>query len=179
METKTCNRCKQELPIQKFNTRKERGKVYLQSRCRACKKQQARDAGWNNPETAKLSLERKLARVRARREDNANRARFILTDAKSWDKKAGLVSDLDEETVTRLIEQPCSYCGETDLPMTLDRIDNVLGHTAANVVGACYRCNMTRGSMPHQAWIFVAEGMARARAAGAFGDWRSRPIRKQ
>jgi hypothetical protein len=58
--------------------------------------------------------------------------------------------------------------------MTLDRIDNQLGHIKSNVVAACIRCNYTRGAMPYEAWLFLAPGMQAAQQAKAFGNWDGR-----
>jgi len=55
--------------------------------------------------------------------------------------------------------------------MTLDRINNSKGHLMNNVVPACRRCNTTRGDMPYKAWLFLVDGMRKARLANAFGNW--------
>jgi hypothetical protein len=55
--------------------------------------------------------------------------------------------------------------------MTVDRVDNDLGHLQSNVVPACVRCNHVRGQMPYEAWLMVAPGMRAAREAGLFGGW--------
>lgn len=105
---------------------------------------------------------------RRRREDIAG---AILTDAKRADKKRARAFDLDKEFVSAAIKLPCSYCGETQLRMTLDRIDNDLGHLKSNVVPACERCNYARRDMPAAAWIVVAKAMREARENGLFADW--------
>lgn len=97
--------------------------------------------------------------------------RFILQDSKNGDRKRGRANDLDREFVLSVVSKPCTYCGESELRMTLDRIDNTLGHTKNNVVGACIRCNMARGSMPYAAWLHLTPGMTAARLAGAFQSW--------
>lgn len=78
------------------------------------------------------------------------------------------------EFVQQMIEGGCSYCGESELRMTLDRIDNSQGHTRENVVAACIRCNYTRKDMPHGAWILLAPAMKVARECGLFGAWTGR-----
>lgn len=62
--------------------------------------------------------------------------------------------------------------------MTLDRKDNTIGHVQSNVVPACYRCNLTRGDMPYEAWVYLIDGMRLAREAGAFGNWKSKLVRQ-
>jgi hypothetical protein len=97
--------------------------------------------------------------------------RSILSDSKASDNKKSRQNDLDIEFVKALISLPCSYCGETKLRMTADRVDNSIGHLKSNVVPACIRCNYTRRDMPHEAWLFLVEGMRKAREAGLFNNW--------
>lgn len=80
--------------------------------------------------------------------------------------------DLDITTIERMISEGCLYCGETDiLKISVDRIDNNIGHIGSNVNPACLRCNLVRGDMPYNAWMEVANGMRNAREKGLFGDW--------
>jgi len=105
--------------------------------------------------------------------------RAILADSRKSDKKKGLSNDLDLEFVKSLILLGCSYCGENSIRITLDRIDNAIGHIKENVVPACIRCNYTRGSMPYEAWILISPKMKEARELGLFGDWRSLPLNRK
>lgn len=98
-------------------------------------------------------------------------ARLIIKDCLASDRKNGRAADVDVAFVESLIADGCSYCGETNVRMTIDRIDNTLGHTRANVVAACARCNYARRDMPHEAWVVVAVGMRKARELGLFGTW--------
>lgn len=110
---------------------------------------------------------RKLAQ-RRRRE---NIAQAILTDTTQADRRKGRDNDLDLSSIETMIAKPCEYCGETSLRMTLDRIDNGIGHVATNVVPACERCNYARRDMPSRAWAVVAIAMRKAREDGLFGAW--------
>ena len=101
-------------------------------------------------------------------------AQIILRDSKGSDKKYNRENDLTKEFIEETVKDGCSYCGEKLLRMTLDRIDNTLGHLMSNVVPACIRCNYTRGSMPYQAWLCLADGMKRAKENDLFGDWTGR-----
>jgi hypothetical protein len=98
-------------------------------------------------------------------------ARRILKDCRTNDRKKGMECDLDFQFVHERIQQPCFYCGEADYRRSLDRIDNNKGHCKTNVVTACVRCNLTRTTMPYEAWLIVAKGMREARERGLFGDW--------
>ncbi len=113
----------------------------------------------------------KFSRMRA---EGIDVARFILRDARRADALRGRTCDLTKERIEALIAEGCRYCGETELRMTLDRVDNARGHTSENVVPACIRCNYARRDMPYEAWLCLAAGMRRARELGLFGGWTSR-----
>jgi hypothetical protein len=98
-------------------------------------------------------------------------AKYIWKDARAMDLRRGIKNDLTLEYIQNLISTGCSYCGETATRITLDRIDNKGGHTKGNVVAACKRCNFVRGTMPHAAWLYLIDGMRKARELGLFGDW--------
>lgn len=118
-------------------------------------------------------LEEMISRAGERRKEwrVSDPARAILYDSRQTDKKFGRSNDLEKDFICEMIRYPCSYCGETELRMTLDRIDNSLGHVKSNVVPACIRCNYARGNMPYEAWMYLTSGMRSARLAGAFGNW--------
>jgi hypothetical protein len=124
--------------------------------------------------------ERQKLTRRARRRTHV--AECILTDCRQVDKKRGRINDLDIVFVRDLISRPCAYCGETGIRISLDRIDNSIGHSKANVVQACERCNYFRRDMPHEAWLVIAKAMRKARVKGLFGRWtggihkRSTPV---
>jgi len=113
--------------------------------------------------------ERQKLTNRARRRTHV--AECIFVDCRVSDRKKGRDNDLDLEFVRKIIAQPCAYCGETEIRISLDRIDNALGHTKANVIQACERCNYFRRDMPYDAWLVIARAMRRARKKGLFGDW--------
>jgi hypothetical protein len=104
-----------------------------------------------------------------------NRARFIVSDSRRADKKAHppRANDLTVAFVERLLAEAdgCLYCGETELRMTADRIDNNLGHLQSNVNPACIRCNVIRGKMPYVAWMLIIPLVREARIQGLFGEW--------
>jgi hypothetical protein len=101
-------------------------------------------------------------------------ARFILREARRSDTLRGQTCDLTKSEIEQLIGRGCSYCGETALRMTLDRIDNSRGHTRDNVIPACIRCNYARRNMPYEAWLCLTDGMRRARELGLFKEWTGR-----
>ena len=95
---------------------------------------------------------------------------WIYVDSRSSDRKFGRANDLTRDFIReQLAVGECSYCVERNLRMTLDRIDNDLGHLQTSVVIACIRCNYARRDMPYQAWLVVAPAMRAARQTGLFG----------
>jgi hypothetical protein len=97
---------------------------------------------------------------------------YSFQDGKYSDKKRGYANDLDLAFVTALFQLgACSYCEETELRLTLDRIDNTKGHTKVNVVLACVRCNYLRRDMPHPAWVTIVPTLKAVRQQGLFGEW--------
>lgn len=55
--------------------------------------------------------------------------------------------------------------------MSLDRIDNKVGHLKTNVVAACIRCNYFRRDMPFAAWKIIVPAMRKARKMGVLKGW--------
>lgn len=103
-----------------------------------------------------------------------DRASSVLKSLRGSDSRAGRVSDISLEYVREMIQNPCTYCGTVAVTMTLDRIDNSLGHIRGNLNASCVRCNSVRGNMPYGAWLVLAEGMGQAEAQGLFGKWIGR-----
>jgi hypothetical protein len=110
-------------------------------------------------------------RRRNLRTDPARTAKFIILDTKDRDRRRGLENDLSFSFVDDLIKDGCSYCGETSIKMTVDRIDNDKGHRQDNVVPACYRCNMLRGNMPYDAWLNIVPAIRDTLVKGLFESW--------
>jgi hypothetical protein len=100
------------------------------------------------------------------------RERWIWEDTRRSDrKKKKLKNDLTKEFIKVLISEPCSYCGEDKLQMTLDRIDNTKGHLQNNVLPCCVRCNLIRRDMPFDAWIELTDSLRRIQRLGMFKSW--------
>lgn len=53
--------------------------------------------------------------------------------------------NLSADEVEAIIGQPCVYCGTTEDPRGLDRIDNGRPHVRGNVQPCCAACNVARG----------------------------------
>lgn len=164
-----CKGCRQLKPAAAFTA-----ELGIRRRtCRVCRRemQRARD-----PEASKRMLERQKAVAREERRTGHDRGKYIIHDSRKSDRRAGRENDLSRQVVDALISKPCTYCGASGVRMTLDRIDNAIGHLLANVQPSCLRCNYLRGSMPYEAWVFLVPRIREAHERGLFGEWRSAPI---
>jgi hypothetical protein len=156
-----CNDCHIDKPESNFK-KVGADRTYRMHRCRSCERKRYR------------VLNGDKVRAAARRKEHDRIDKYILADSRKTDKKAGLRNDLDREFIRDTIKDGCSYCGETKLRMTLDRIDNEVGHLKTNVVPACIRCNYMRRAMPYEAWLVIARIVREVRLAGLFGEWTGR-----
>ncbi len=156
-----CKKCLRYKPVTAFEIR-VRGR--RRGTCKVCR--------WT---PALIAVRKGYEEVKkARRKAGLNVANWIMVDAKSSDRKKGMKFDLTLEFVKSMISKPCSYCGETKLRMTLDRLDNDVGHIVGNVRAACIRCNYIRKNMPLEAWLCLVSGLRKARKRGLFGKWTGR-----
>lgn len=171
--SKTCSGCKVEKNIDEFGTKKgENGAIYAKCYCRPCsnlRRKQYKDS----TEVKRRSKANQLKRNKELRK-TLRPAQIIVEDSRAQDRLKGYENDLNKAFVEEMIAKPCAFCCDDTTRMTMDRIDNSLGHLQSNVIQACIRCNLTRGNMPYEAWLMVSKGMREAREAGLFGDWKGR-----
>lgn len=172
---KVCRQCRQKKPLDEMAHRRKKGLLVARSVCRTCHADIKKAARQADPVGTRARDLQARQRFRYAPE---KRHLVICQDAKRSDRKRGLANDLDHAFVLDLISRGCHHCGETRILMTLDRIDNDIGHVRANVVPACVRCNFLRRDMPHAAWLVVAQGMRQARVQGLFGDWTGQARRR-
>lgn len=123
------------------------------------------------PNKEVVTINNSVKRNREKRQEPAHRGRFFVYDARRFDKRKGFVCSLSIENASKLLDNECQFCGENGLQMTLDRIDNNIGHSDENVIPACIRCNLLRRDMPFVAWNFLAPKIREARELGLFGNW--------
>lgn len=176
--TKICSICGKRKSIEEMDTVAKNGKVYHRSSCKKCRNRRCQIWKEKNPQRyfagqQELMLERKRQRSCLEEQD-----KFIFWDSRNSDRKSGLQNDLTRDFIRELITKGCSYCGETRSRMTLDRIDNSIGHVQNNVVPCCIRCNYIRRDMPASAWGVISSSVREARERGLFGDWTGRVVKR-
>jgi hypothetical protein len=167
-----CSKCETSKPEDDFYNS---GK-YKKTSCKSCDNKGRKRRSQHVPTAAQKQSWTTKNKAKQRKERRAciNTAKYIYWDLRKDDRKAGRDNDLTKEFIQAEIDKGCAYCGEAELRMTLDRIDNERGHTTDNVVPACIRCNYLRGSMPHQAWLRLTGAIREVREEGLFGDWTGR-----
>ena len=82
------------------------------------------------------------------RDSKPRSTRQMVSYAKRSAASRGLGWDIDDAEYLILVGHQCVYCNGIlgDRGVRLDRLDNDLGYTLANVVPCCYLCNITRGN---------------------------------
>lgn len=162
MAARKCRRCDLCKPLSSFDLT---GNGYPRRICKACRAAAYR-VTHRTEINARVAQQRKL-----------NRATTILRDSRSTDSKNGLAdNDLELTLIEALIAQPCTYCGSTEVQMTLDRKDNGKAHRRDNVVPCCFRCNMIRGAMPYEAWLCFVPVLREVVKKGLLGTWMVEPF---
>jgi len=170
---KTCHKCGLGEPQVTFQWVRNTGKpAYQRNWCLDCEAARSREQ--RKTPRGQAEQQRRSAKRKADRAACIGVERFILKDSRKSDRKYGRENNLTKEFIADEISKGCSYCGDSEIRMTLDRIDNDQGHTQDNVVSACIRCNYTRKDMPYKAWLVVARGMREAREVGLFSGWTGR-----
>lgn len=167
-EIKTCKACHIEKPISNFGLINP--KKYRRSVCNSCmfKKQQSNVERYS----IKKKYQSKWGIENRKKPDK--RASCLKKDITASDRKKNRVGEnlpiawIDEE-----LAKPCSYCKQSlsKSDMTLDRIDNTLGHIQTNLLPACKQCNYFRRDMPYDAWVIIAENLPRIAEMKLLNGW--------
>ena len=175
--THACNRCHKTEPEVVFNLRQFAGRFYKRHLCTTCFSEYRKEKLYPSI-TSDEGRRRQSLRNKIRRKSPELTANHILGDSRRNDKQKGRDNDLDLDFVRELIKgNICSYCGETNIRITLDRIDNNFGHLKTNVLSCCIRCNGIRSNMPFEAWKHIVPKIRSARRQGLFGAWAGRMIK--
>lgn len=167
----TCKKCDFIKPETDFPLNRTNGREYRKTTCNSCDNKARLGRKITPPIKTDKFRKRVNAASRKWNQNPKNRPTQIVQDARYSDEKKGLVSDLDKEWVAEQIANPCSYCGEKEILMTLDRIDNSIGHLKNNLLPACGRCNYFRRDMPFDAWKILVPAVKEAREKGLLEGW--------
>ena len=73
--------------------------------------------------------------------------------------KRGLAFDLTIDEYFTIKERRCCYCGykEPDKLRGIDRLDNTRGYEKGNCVASCYLCNMMKGRIEINSFLYLCE----------------------
>ena len=163
-----------ETDERQFYVRMVNGSKAIKSICKLCENKRRWPRQKKRGETYTKYNKAYDHKVSEWRRSGVDQDRWIWRDTRGWDRKHGFEPELTREEIRELIASGCLYCGETNLRMTLDRIDNSKGHCRGNVNPACIRCNYARRAMPYEAWLCLLPGLKEAREKRLFGDWTGR-----
>lgn len=73
--------------------------------------------------------------------------KYVMYCYRNGARKRGLCFDLSSEQFVSFWQKSCHYCGDAIKTIGLDRVDNSVGYTAANVVPCCRPCNVGKMTM--------------------------------
>lgn len=155
---KICTKCKEEKEEALFRKNKK-NRDGLNYWCTSCIKEYFRVWYGAQKEAGKLV------------KYGLTQARSVMYSSVHGDRRRGRLNDLTLQFVEEMVGKECSYCLRKTEKMTLDRIDNSIGHTMNNVVPACSRCNWMRRDIPHAAWMALVPALRKAVAEGLFDGW--------
>lgn len=178
--TRLCKGCLRYLPDSLFQMR-DNGRYYRKS-CRSCesKARLRRAFGPLSDATKEKRRKRQLQLDKERRRNPLFRAHYINKDAKNSDRKTEREYNLTIDFTEGKIREGCLYCGQKDpLLLTLDRLDNSIGHLQENVVCSCLRCNLIRGDMPYDAWIMIVPSLRSTIESGVLDGWQPKTRKRQ
>lgn len=156
--TKTCGRCKVELPLDSFHKRSA-SKDGLAHRCKSCSHEVYTEWRKANPEKARANSYRQTAKLKAKNPNyhaewearnyatpegrarviaNKNRRRARLMEA------TGEVTAEEFAELCLLYEGKCLACGRDDIRMTMDHVVPLSkggSNTIDNIQPLCMPCN--------------------------------------
>jgi hypothetical protein len=173
-----CKHCGRGEPEATFYRKRVKDKFYPRFICHECDREYRKK--YPTSEAALTGQKkRRSARKRVNRTIEIHRCKYILGDSQRDDRKKGRQNDLDRDFIRTLIDEGCAYCADREARMTLDRVDNSLGHLKSNVVASCMRCNYFRRDMPHDAWMMIAPKIRQARLLGLLDGWNPGTVKSQ
>lgn len=143
-----------------------------------CSKQCFHKADYKNRKTrgykqARTDEQKVRITAYAKRWNKENSHVQFVRRSKRSDAEKGYENNLTVEFVEAQFDEPCSYCGTTEIPPSLDRIDNDKGHTLDNVVPCCARCNYIRRDIPYAAWLLMVPGLKEAHEKGFLSNYNT------
>lgn len=75
------------------------------------------------------------------------------------------VCDITVEDLLNIVALPCTYCGDSQDRIGVDRVDNSIGHIKTNLVPSCYSCNSVRmANWTHEEMKTIGSAIAKIKA---------------
>lgn len=164
---KHCSHCKKTLDIENFSLDRSRDDGYS-AICKSCKSETYKEYIRNSPD----AQERARERTRIWKENNpdavkeyyrknrraiiarsSNYHKFGFGKFTLFNKHRGIDNTLTQEEYESLINSPCHYCGDTNLPNGVDRLDSSLGYVIENCAPCCSTCNYGKNILSESEFI--------------------------
>lgn len=169
-KTRICTICKKKKDLEKDFRRQSNGKYGKQSACKPCVKEALKVYRQTPKGKAKhkeyARRHREKPGYAARHRSYRDQPKYIWNTYRAGAEKRGLVFELTIEHFEQLFwKKPCGYCGEPHQTAGVDRVDNSLGYTLANVVPCCGVCNFMKLQMSRTEFLAKCEQIVRHQGA--------------
>ena len=92
---------------------------------------------------------RKNCLKRNKKYNHTLKGKFITY--KTGAKRKGLIFELTLDEFSKIISEPCYYCGENGYG--IDRLDNSIGYLKINIVPCCSMCNYMKNNYTKNEFI--------------------------
>jgi len=165
-KTRICTICKQEKDLDTEFRRQINGQYGKQSACKPCV--QAAIIAYRQTPKGKAKYKEYTKRHREKpgyaekHRLYAQQPKYIWRRYREGALKRNLPFELTvDHFATIFWRQPCNYCGETIQTAGVDRVDNTLGYTLANVVPCCSTCNFMKLQMSKAEFLAKCEQIIR------------------
>ena len=163
-----CRKCCTEFPLNGDNFHHERGRLFgFGYLCKSCANAINRTKPQRSQRWDSLTPTQKISKRTSQLKNYLATPKSVhrIRSYRAIDKKKGQVCDLDADWYEQNIQgKSCEYCGDKSRGVGCDRIDNLLGHTKANVVPCCLECNIIRGNrFSYDEMLIIGEGIRKVR----------------
>lgn len=145
-ERKTCSICGGRKALSLFARYRRGGQLRRRGYCLCCHRERGRR--YHTEHREEISARRKAGK--AHRADPVHQLLAVTR------RSSG---DLTVDFIRAHLARSCIYCGRSDQPMTLDRIDADRGYLQSNVAPCCQRCCQLRDGMSIAVWLELVEAV--------------------
>lgn len=153
----------------KVRSLKDLDRARRQERDRKCAEAGSANVAMRRAETERRNTTEQQARITQYHEKN--RDMYFIPTMRTINRDLKVDRSLDVQCdekafLAKAFECPCTYCGTTDGPRSLDRLDPVVPYQLDNIVTTCLRCDKSKHCLTASQFIGQAREIAAYSAEG-------------